>query len=227
MVKEVVELGPVHQRYLRASFSFPAGGGWQQAAHAAAVAGTQAFPSPTHTAPHQWWKVLLGSPKPGLSYSADLPEPAGKRKGLVFTKHRARVAKEDQQKCLCEQSGWSRNLKPHLQTRKYRLWETDLEMGQKVAIVFIYHCKDLPHPLTSPFLFQVGHPDLMFRQYFWISWNHYEVWISKSTEGLAGRFANVDRLGCRSGEWCGGKSPLYFFPLLLDHGVFFTNLSVM
>lgn len=94
-------------------------------------------------------------------------------------------------------------------------------MGQKVAIVFVYHCKDLPRPLTSPFLFQMGHPDLIFRQYFWISQSQDEVWINKSTEGFPGRFANAGRLGFRSGEQCGGKSPqLYFFPLVLKYGVF-------
>lgn len=100
-------------------------------------------------------------------------------------------------------------------------------MGQKVAIVFVYRCNDLPHPLTSPFLFQMGHPDIIFRQYFWISQSHDEIWISKSTEGFPSGFANVGRLGFRSGEQHGGKSPqLHFFPLVLEYGIFFTNLSV-
>lgn len=98
-------------------------------------------------------------------------------------------------------------------------------MGQKVAIVFVYHCKDLPHPLTSPFLFQMGHPDLIFRQYFWISQTHDEVWISKITEGFPGGFANAGRLGFRSEEQCGGKSSTVF--LSPGPGIFSTNLSAM
>jgi len=96
-------------------------------------------------------------------------------------------------------------------------------MGQKLAIVFVYHCKDLPHPLTSPFLFQMGHPDLIFRQHFWISQSHNEDYIRKSTEGFPGRFANADGLGFRSREQCGGKSP---FLLVLEYSVFFTNPSI-
>lgn len=52
----------------------------------------------------------------------------------------------------------------------------------------------MPRPLTSPFLFQMGHPDLIFR-HFQISWNHDEVWVSKSTKGFPGRFANAFGLG--------------------------------
>lgn len=40
----------------------------------------------------------------------------------------------------------------------------------------------------------MGHPDLVFR-HFQISWNHDEVWVSKSTKGFPGRFANAFGLG--------------------------------
>lgn len=42
-----------------------------------------------NTAPHQRWKVLSRSPRPCLSDSPSLPEAAGKKQGLLSTKHRA------------------------------------------------------------------------------------------------------------------------------------------
>lgn len=53
------------------------------------------------------------------------------------------------------------------------------------------------------------------------------MWISKSIVGFPGRFANAGRLGFRSGEQRGGKSlQLYFFPLVPDCGIFFTDSPV-
>lgn len=184
-------------------------------------------------APNQAWVILQTCQKLQERNRVLCPpstEPATSRGGQWCSECWISTAKSSQrghqlQKCLREQSGWSRSFKAHLQMRNYRPWETDSEMGQKVAIVFVYHCKDLPHPLTSPFLFQMGHPDLNFRQYFWISRSHDEVWKRKSTEGFPGTFANVGGLGFRSGEQRGGRSPqLYFF--LLEYSVFFTNPSV-
>lgn len=114
--------------------------------------------------------------------------------------------------------------------RKSRPWETDSEMGQNLAIVFVYHCKDLAQPLTSPFPFQTGHPDLNFSQYFSISWPPDEAWINKSTESFPGNLQT--QVGLDSGlennvMENSVKSPeLYSFPLVLESGVFFTGLSI-
>lgn len=67
----------------------------------------------------------------------------------------------------------------------------------------------------------MGHPDLIFR-HFQISWNHDEVWVSKSTKGFPGRFANAFGLGFNGIE---KNLQLYFFPLVLEYGISFTDLS--
>lgn len=72
-----------------APLHFPARGWKRRAARSDAVAGREALPSLAVTAACQRWEVLRGTPKPGLSYSPNLPEPAGKKQGLVFTKHGA------------------------------------------------------------------------------------------------------------------------------------------
>lgn len=82
------------------------------------------FPQPDTHSTSSVMESPTGEPQTRLELFCRPPRACRKEEGSCVHQAQSQSGQRRprlQQKCLCEQSGWSRNLKPHLQTRKYRL----------------------------------------------------------------------------------------------------------